>query len=232
MERRKNKIRWIKWGVVGCFILVQIYLLFMNRHMTMGINAGPNNKPTPRIMGDREIGQSFVPKRNHLAQIQVLMGTFGRENDKDVIFQLWDIEPPKKMILQKVFNASTVKKLRFHSLKFTPQKNSRGKEYYFSLSSPESTPGNSICAWMNTQDIYGDGQYFFNNRTSEGDLVFRTYSLQPVSAVLGKINENYPGIWGSQLFLILTVIFFLVLEVAVLVKLFDIGHQYVSEFWE
>jgi len=228
MERGRNKIRWIKWGVVGCFILVQGYLIFINRHMTMGVNAGPNTNPTVHITGERIIRQTFVAQRNNLAQIQVMLGTFGRENDKDVIFELGI--PDKRRILRKVFNAAEVKNNLYHSIRFAPRKNSKGKRYYFALSSPESTLDNSICAWMNTKDIYPEGEYFFNNRPQEGDLVFRTYSLQPVSAVLLKINENYPGIWGSQIFLILTVILFLVLEVVVLVKLFGLGAQSVNDF--
>jgi len=227
MEHSKNKIKWVKWGVVGCFILVQGYLIFIDKHMNMDVNASPNTNPTPHILDERIVSQTFVSKRDHLAQIEVMLGTFGRENDKNVIFELGI--PDQRRILRKVFNASEVENNLYHPIKFAPQKDSKGKKYYFALSSPESTLNNSICAWMNTKDIYEDGQYFFNHRIPGGDLVFRTYTLQPVSAVLGKINRNYPGIWGSPVFLILTVIFFMVLEVIILAKLWDLGYQSLSD---
>jgi hypothetical protein len=226
MERGKNKIKLIEWGVVACFMLIQVYLVFMNKHLTMDIDAAPNAQPTPHIMGDREIGQTFIAARDNLSRIEVMMGTFGRENDQNVIFKLGI--PNKKVILRKVFNASEVKNNLYHAISFSPQKDSKGKRYYFSFSSPDSTLGDSICAWSNPRDIYRRGEYFFNRKTPGGDLVFRTYSFQPVSAILGKINKNYPGIWGSPAVLILTMIFFVVMEVVVLFKLLDLGYQYLS----
>ncbi len=228
MESGKNKIRWIKWGLVGCFILAQVYLIFIHRHLTLDINAAPNTNPTPHIMGERVISQTFMAQRDYLSQIEVMLGTFDRENDKDVIFELG--RPDEEVILQKVFNASEVKNNLYHSIKFAPQKNSRGKEYYFALHSPESTMDNSICAWMNTQDVYPEGEYFFNSRAPGGDLTFRVYSLQPVSEVLKQINQKYPGLWGNKYFLILTVLFFVAVQLVVLVKLLDILLKYLDEF--
>lgn len=220
----------LKGVIVFLFIGLQFYLIFIKKHFTLDIDAYPNTKPTVTIHGERIVGQTFVAERDHLSKIEIMLGTFGRENDGDVIFELGVSK--EKAVEQKVFNAAQVKNNRYHSIVFSSQKNSKGKQYYFTLSSPESTPDNSICAWMNTEDIYPDGQYFFNNQPPGGDLVFRTYSLQPVSAVLGKINENYPGIWGSQIFLILTVILFIALEVVILIKLLDLGYQDVNVFFE
>lgn len=228
MERGKNKIKLVKWGVVCFFILIQVYLIFVNKHLNMDIDASPNTNPTPHISNERIISQTFTAPRDNLSRIEVKMGTFGRENYQNVIFELGI--PNKKVILQEVFNASEVKNNLYHSIDFTPQKKSKGKTYYFSLSSPESTLRNSICAWMNSRDIYRKGEYFLNGRAQGGDLVFRAYSLQPVSAVLGKLNRKYPGVLGSRVVLILFLALFLIIQIVVLVKLMDLLFQSVGSF--
>jgi len=228
MERGKNKIKLVKWGVVCFFVLFQAYLIFIDKHLTLDINASPNTNPTPHITNERIISQTFTAQRDNLAKIEVMLGTFDRKNDRDVIFELGI--PGKRAVLQETFNASDVKNNLYHSIRFSPQKKSKGKTYYFSLSSPESTLRNSICAWMNSRDIYRKGEYFLNGRAQGGDLVFRAYSLQPVSAVLGKLNRKYPGVLGSPVVLILFLALFLIIQIVVLVKLMDLLFQSVGSF--
>lgn len=209
----------LKGVIVFLFIGLQFCLIFIKKHYTLDIDAYPNTNPTVTIHGERIVGQTFVAERDHLSKIEIMVGTFGRENDGDVIFELGVSK--EKAVEKKVFNASQVKNNRYHSIVFSSQKNSRGKQYYFTLSSPESTPDNSICAWMNAGDIYPEGEYFLNDQVRGGDLVFRAYSSQRVSAVLSEMAKNRPGIWGNTYVLMVSVVLFITLQAAVLFKLLN-----------
>jgi hypothetical protein len=219
--------RWmaVKCAVIIIFILLQAYLIFVNKHLVLDIDAYPNTRPSPNVFSDYTIGQTFFADRDYLSKIEVMLGTHERKNDKDVIFQLWEWAPEKNLVVQKKFNASTVQNNRYNAVEFTPQKQSKKKGYLFLFSSPESSPDNSICAWMNKEDIYRKGSFMLKGRSQEGDLVFRVYFKRSIAAELGRIVRHYSGIFGNELFLILALIFFTAVQLFVLSKLLDLTFK-------
>ena len=219
--------RWTaaKCAVLIFFILFQAYLIFVKKHLVLDIDAYPNTLPSPNVFSDYTIGQTFIADKDYLSKIEVMLGTHGRENDKDVVFQLWEWVPEKNLVVQKKFNASTVQNNRYKAVEFTPQKQSRKKGYLFLFSSPESSPNNSICAWMNEEDIYRNGNFMLKGQTQEGDLVFRVYFKRPIAAELGRMVSRYSGIFGNGLFLILSLIFFTAVQLFVLSKLLDLTFK-------
>jgi hypothetical protein len=227
VKEGKSGIINIRVILVALFVLLQLYLIFINRHFMLEIDASPNTNPTPPIFGERVVGQTFVAERNRLSRIDVFLGSFNRENDHDVMFELGILN--EKAVVRKVFNASQVKGRLYHTITFAPQKKSKGKIYSFSFSSSESTQGNSICAWRNTGDIYPEGAYFLNDQSPGGDLVFRSYSSQPVFAAFKKMTRQYSGIWGNPVVLIAAVIIFLAVQVMVLIKLLDMALKPIEQ---
>lgn len=222
-----SESRWmaVKCTVLVFFVLLQAYLIFVKKHLVLDIDANPNTRPSPNVFRDYTIGQTFTADKDYLSKIEVMLGTHSRENDKDVIFQLWEWTPEKNLVVQKKFNASTVQDNRYNSMEFRPQKRSKDKEYYFFFSSPASSADNSICAWMNKEDIYRKGSFMLKRRPQEGDLVFRVYFKRPIAAELGRVVRQYSGIFGNELFLILVLIFFTAVQLFVLSKLLDLAFR-------
>jgi hypothetical protein len=229
MQIFESRFTLVKYLILALFILLQVYLIFIKKHLTLVTDVFPNAQPTPSIFGDRKIGQTFVSDKDNLSQIDLMLGTYGRENDRDVVFQLWEFAPEKKLVLEKVFNASNVRNNLYNPIEVRPQKKSRYKKYYFLLYSPESSLDNSICAWMNEEDIYREGNFILDNQDRDGDLVFRVYSKRPVYTELGRIVRNYPGILGNVYFLILAIIFFIAVQILVLSKLLDFMYKNLRE---
>lgn len=225
----RSKFILAKYAVIALFVLFQGYLIFIKKHPALDIDAYPNTRPTPGVFGDRKIGQTFIADKDNLSRIDLMLGTYGRENDKDVIFQLWELAREKKLVVEKVFNASNVRNNLYNPVEFAPQKKSKGREYCFLLSSPESSRDNSICAWMNGEDIYGRGNFVLNGQVSEGDLVFRVYSRRPLYTELGRIVRNYSGIFGNMYILIPVIGFFLGVQILVLSKLLDFMYKNLPE---
>lgn len=219
------KFDW-KWIVVALFIFMQVWLIFIKKHDALDIDTWPNTIPTPGIHGPYDVGQTFVAQRDGIARIDVMAGTYGRTNTKDIIFELSELvgENEKLAVLARTvaFSPAGLMNNLFNPIRFEPLDDSRGKRYLFTLRSPESTPEDSICLWMNTADIYRWGHLFFNNARAKGDLVFRVYSRRTVGSELGRIVRNYPGIFGSKTFLIIVVIAFEIAQVLMLIFLLNL----------
>jgi len=216
-----HNLKFIKITIILLFVLLQVFLIFIKRHDTLDIDVYPNNAPSPNIMGNQTIGQTFAADLDNLSRIDIMMGTYARENTKTIVFQLFHLDPGRILKREKTFSASTVQNNRYHTIRFDPINNSRDKKYYFMLSSPESTTDDSLSAWMNTSNIYPPGKIRIRNRPTDGDLVFRAYFRRPVYTELGRIIRNYPGIFGNQTILICILILFEIVQIFILIKLMD-----------
>lgn len=221
MFSSKVSCRAVKFTALGLFILMQLFLIFVKKHDTLDLDITPNTQPSPNICGSGTLGQTFSARRNGLARIDIMLGTHGRTNDRDVVFSLFELNPDEKLLFSSTFNAAEVKNNLYHPFRLKPLKRSRDKEYYFTLHSPESTPENSICIWTNTKNIYSEGLYLFNGIPAEGDLIFRVYSRRPVFTELRRIVKNYPGVLGQTWLLILAILFFEAVQILVFSKLLD-----------
>jgi hypothetical protein len=202
-----------------------VYLIFFKKHDALDIDAFPNSQPTANIFSYHKIGQTFVAKRDNLYRIDLMLGTHDRKNNKTVVFQLWQHIPERTLISQQEFNASDVNNNLYNPITFSPIKNSKDKTYYFLLHSAESTPDNSICAWMNQKNIYGSGHLMLNDQPHQGDLVFRVYSQRPVYSEIGRIVRNYSGVFGNKYILIFIIVLFVSVQIFVLFKLLDFMHK-------
>ena len=225
MRTLRMNFKFIKITILILFIFMELYLTVIKKHYALDIDVYPNTHPTPHVYKDNSVGQPFIAQRNNLSRIDIMLGTHDRINDRDVIFELWEMDPEKTLVARNVFNASSVRNNLFHSIRFRPVRKSKDKEYYFLLHSPDSFFENSISAWINQRDIYRYGDYLFRNVISRGDLVFRIYSKRPICTELGRVVRNYSGIFGSKAFLIFSIVFFVVIQILFLAKLLDMLYK-------
>ena len=215
----------IRFAVIVFFVLMNVYLIFIKKHLCLDTEVYKNINPTPNIFKKNSVGQTFTAYNNGLCRIEIRFGTHGRKNDKEVRFQLWEFTADRKLAAELRFNAADVKNNLFYSFDFKTLKESKSKKYYFKLSSPRSAPKNSICAWVNMDNIYPLGEYFFKGSKKEGDLVFRAYSKRPVITELDRIVRNYPGIFGKRWFLVAAIILFEVVVLLVLLIIIKAGKN-------
>ena len=222
-------VRNVKIGILVFFILLQLFLIFINKHQTLDLEVYPNTNPSPAVCYENTVGQTFVPKRDNISRIEIMLGTFGRENNRDIVFSLWELTPEKRMLTETTFNASSVKNNLFNAVDLSLKAVSRDRAYAFELRSPQSTPDNSICVWMNREDIYDQGAFIHNNQEAMGDLVFRVYSKRPIFKELSRITRNYSGIFASQAFLTAAVLLFVLIQILVLIKLLNLLESWLHK---
>ncbi|MFC2161466.1 hypothetical protein ACFLRX_07430, partial [Acidobacteriota bacterium] len=221
MNTKKFNYSVFKCIFIILFILMQLFLIFFKRHFALDLDITPNNQPSPNIYQKERVGQTFTAKRNGLTRIDIMLGTHGRNNDKDIMFILREKGPERKIVRSINFNASTITNNLYYPLEFKPIRESKDKEYIFILQSPESTYENSICVWTNSNNIYSEGDFIYNNSPVQGDLIFRAYSKRPVFSELTRIVRHYDGIFGSVWFLIVAIIFFELVQILLLSKILD-----------
>jgi hypothetical protein len=212
----------IKYGVLFLFFLLQIYLIFLKKHDTLDLDVYPNTTPTQLIFGAQTVGQTFFARSDNLCRVDVMMGTLDRQNDRDLIFSLWDAGPTKTVVGSATVNTSRLLNNLYNSFVFKPIRKSKSREFEFILSSPTSWRENSVCAWMNDRNIYRRGTVLLNKAAGRGDLVFRIYSRRPVYTELHRIVRNNPGILGKTWFLILSILLFEAVSFLMLIKLLDL----------
>ncbi len=211
----------VKLVAVILFLFFQVYLLAIRKHDCLDLDIYPNTVVAPALFAGNVVGQSFVAKKDGVARIDLIFTTYQRENDKDIIFRLFQ-EKPRRLLIEKVFNASSLKDNFYQPIRFKPQKNIRNKKLFFELLSPASTLDNCAAVWMNEKNIYREGEYLFKRSPEKGDLVFRVYSRRPIVTELGRITRHAKGIFGHLPALIIAIILFEVAQCFLLVRLIDI----------
>ena len=227
MKRKKKFFLIIRASLIALFVFMNVYLIVIKKHVCLDTEVYPNTDTSPNISKENIVGQTFIAEEDNFSCIEIMLGTYARTNNQDVSFQLREINSKGEVLVQKEFNASEVQDNLFHPIQFRPVRESKGKKYYFELRSPLSTPKNSICAWMNMDNIYPLGEYFFKGSRKRGDLVFRAYSKRPIIAELDRIVRNYPGIFGKRWFLVCAIVFFEAIQLLVLLIIIKAGKRYV-----
>ena len=222
MEPKKPLNVWlIKMVATTFFLLLQIFLFFGKKYDCLDLDVYPNNRPTYFICGPHSVGQTFLAPCPNLNRIDIMMGTYGRQPQETLFFYLWEISGQRKILRRQVkFLASTVKNNLYQPIRFNPLRDSKGKVFYFALSSPEATEETGLSAWMNERNIYRHGNYIFDGRPSRGDLVFRTYSRNNLISALWRVTRRYSSILGNKYIFYAVVASFEILSLSLLLFLF------------
>jgi len=211
-----RNVALLKSGIVILFVLMQAFLIFLKRHPTLVLDVHPNNTPSPRVFGDHEVGQTFIARSNDLFRIDLMIGTYMQTIKGDVVFRLSEISPERRIICEGAIKGPGIKDNLYQPVEFKPIRRSNGRKYELAVFSPDSTVENSVSLWMNSRDIYRDGELLIDGLLARGDLVFRAYAKRPVIAELGRIVGNYPGILGSRVLLVAVILIFEAVQIALL----------------
>ncbi len=195
------RITWpmVRMGILFFFFLFPAYFILVRKHDCLDLDIFPNTVVSPALFGGNVVGQSFIAQRDGIARIDVIFTTYQRKNDRDIIFRLFEHTPRRRLLVEKVINASTILDNVYFSIRFPAQKNVRHKKLSFEFLSPSSTLDNCVALWMNAENIYSQGSYHFKRNPEKGDLVFRVYSRHPVVTELGRIVHTQKGFFGNRL---------------------------------
>jgi glycosyltransferase involved in cell wall biosynthesis len=139
------------------------------------------------LTGKRRIGQSFVARRDGLHRIDVLVGTYGRRNTRDLILHLKESPTAGYDLATVRINACLLPDNHYAHFIFDPQPESRDKSYYFYLESPNSVPGDAVTLWAYGDVDLADARLYQNGRFCDGQLIFGLFYMDDR---VGEVGER------------------------------------------
>jgi len=208
------------------FILVQIHLIFFLRHDTLDLEVWPNTNPSPRVFGSQTVGQTFIPQRDGLNRIDVLLGTHGLDLKHDLILRLYEGKPAGRPVAEIRVPGPSIRNNLFHPFEFKPIRRSKGRSFTFILAVPSAAEKESPSVWMTASDLFPGGTILINERPENGDCVFRTYSRRTIISEWDRISHGVPGRWGNPWLLAMIALLF---EVAIVIAFWRIIGLFLKE---
>ncbi len=117
------------------------------------------------LYGDMEVGQ-IVKAPSNWSGVEIGLANFsGRQNNQELVLSI-----RKKIndnILRTVkVNASEIEDMAWHQFDFAALDNSQGEEFYLSLTSPKSHPGNAVTVLFSMIDLL-EGQMVWRPREGQ-----------------------------------------------------------------
>lgn len=137
-----------------------------------GSGVVPGDRAIGEILPGREVGQSFVSRKDGLAAVVLLIPTYKRTNRGSLEFALYEGPPSGKPVRSIRIRMDDIEDNGTQFFPFDPVVDSGGKEFSFTIRSPDASPGNAVTLWLDTSGGYADGQRLEGGGPAEGDLGF------------------------------------------------------------
>lgn len=173
------------------FVFVILFVgayLFATSAVT-GANNGYSTGPIPEIYGDTTVGETFVATYSNLDEIDLLIGTYARQNHGKMIFHLRE-NISAQDITTVTFDTDHLIDNQYYAIKFPPIPNSAGQKYYFYLESPDSAPGNALAIYHSTLNAYIRGDEYIDNKQTGGDLAFKTFYKPDLYTIMPFLDNR------------------------------------------
>lgn len=168
----------------GCLVLALIYIVYLpGRLHSLDVDVtcylGGEEPEFFEVSSQQVVGQTFVSNQDNLARIEVQLVNFDFRQ-RTLLFHLKENPDDAGSIATVRLGVGSFKTVRygnFLAINFPVQRNSKGKQYYFSIEPASPGPAGEFSILYSTVDRYPEGQMYVNHFPVPGDLVFRTKYL-------------------------------------------------------
>ncbi len=210
LTRRQARILAPAVGLVialGCWAFLQLPLDVPDASSP----ARSNHQGT--VDAGNRVGQTFVPERDNLDRISLVLATEQSDNVSGMTLTVRD-GGPDGAVLRIV--GELISKLpegnpyeyrpggldeRWHPFYFEPIPQSAGRKLFFSVEGPTLLPENKAKVLMMFYNGYPAGNAYVNGESMNAHVVFRAHSRAQVKDYLGVLAENMtlkkPGLLAS-----------------------------------
>lgn len=195
-----------RWALLITALLLALSIIGCAEILDAAQTLSP--RPVGEIHGARTVGQIFVASHDGLNRIDVQLATYRRRNTQPIIFHLRSDPSAATDIATITFEAEEVKDNAYRPFRFPPISDSEGCSFYFFFESRTSKPGDAITMWHNPDNVYADGQMYFQGEPQSGDLAFKTFYTYGLGTILRHLYT------GAKTSLIICTPFALLLVIA------------------
>lgn len=164
-------------------ILVLIVFLLVNQSIILPLDSkvfvmnDVEEYPIGGIQGENPVSQTITATQD-ISKIGVKMATYGRQNPGEIYFRVYD-PATGDTYHEEAISASVIGDNNFHEFKLARPLQARKALYAFEISGITTTPGQSIGLWSTRENSYDDGQLYYGEYETEGDLSFYLIGTKP-----------------------------------------------------
>lgn len=165
-------------------LMAMLYVFSNTLSVSHVLNSNMGNTVGP-ITQNRSYVQSFTAEENNLCSVGVLIATYARTNDSNIIIQLSDSDGT--VIDSDSIYCGSVSENSYITLEFPSIDDSAGRQYLVSLYS-DATSGNAVTAWAGINDSYSGGALIIDGADTGTDIAFKVaYSDNSTQSALPVI---------------------------------------------
>lgn len=148
-----------------------------------------SNTPAGEITPGHDLVQTFTTTTDTLSGVGILMASYGRTNDCNLLFQLTDVGSNEDVYRQLVpcKTISNNFKALFEFPEITGTKN---KKFKITLSSADAEPGHGVTAFANTSYKFPDQKLTWGGQPVAGNLVFNYSADQDNYKLVNYLNTH------------------------------------------
>jgi len=155
---------------------------------------------TGELTRDVLVGQTFIAPADNLNSIGIMFATYtNRQNTGEIHFHLRSSIDDRQDIRSGTVKASELGDNQIYKFSFEPIRDSKGKNYFFFVASPDSAPGNAVTVDFDAADPYPLGTAYLvrgqgpaitdpavlsRSGRQTADLAFVTYHEVPLRAAV------------------------------------------------
>ena len=193
-------------GAVWLIVLAVIVITAVDRLSVPPWGNISGDDRSAEIAGSVEAGQQFTAPFPGLHRIEVILDPSSVQNAQPATFRLRDEPAGPNTLAFGEFRTGDIQEKVPYSLEFPPIRDSAGRTFFFSLESPQSSPGDAVTAHYNPDSFLQGANATLNGRAVSGNLKFRTfYSLRTrdkVDLLLVRMAAGRPYLLGTKGFYI------------------------------
>jgi hypothetical protein len=202
--------RTVTFSVLGLFVILQIYLLFIKQSPVLDFPNYKNNNPVQfyeKEEKSKKISQSFRTP-GPLVRVDIMLAN-NELKPKGGTLQ-FSIFKKKQCLYLKNYPANTVEDNQFYRFKIRG-KNIPAGEYLLNLKYVPQDKKERLAVWSFNEDIYPHGNLIINGKRESGDMTFRIYYKSSIWQQRHKILSFPPFLGrGTSLTLGFIFLFFVV----------------------
>ncbi|MGE5341647.1 MAG: hypothetical protein ACM3SY_09220 [Candidatus Omnitrophota bacterium] len=196
--RKRNFKRILKYLLIGLFLLLQIFVFFINEYDTRDDIHYVNEVPLP-MDATQEVSQEFRTP-GPLSRIDVMLADYKTKPGSGIlrlsIFTLSKTnQKDNQCLFLKNYPANAVDDNRFYSFPIDsdPGHPIPAGHYLLKLRHFTHNPYEKLAAWTSVQDLYPYGSLLVNGQKQRGDLTFRVYFRSSIWGQRHRWLHPIPG---------------------------------------
>lgn len=203
-----NRKKILSFVLMALFLLVQIYLFFVQPVRVLDYPKTINEHPLPLFGENKDVSQEFRTS-GRLARIDIMLANY-LVKPKSGNLRLTIFDKNGRERFTQDFPANTVEDNRFYAFPIRSAELSRGP-YRLELKYLQPDQSQKLAVWISRNSLYPYGKLYVNGIGRDGSMTFRVYYYSTIWQERGRWLNAVPEFPARPYILALALIILLLL---------------------